>query len=273
MPEEQKRRQSEAMKAKWAARKAKQAQAQAKPEPDTKRKRDPRPAPDDTAKAKDRNRRKHDGDPGDLELERVLARIFTLPAVPAKMLLDCDFCAVHFATEGPKTAHELVELSRDHDQLRGVLLDLYRSYTNVTWIGIVLGYLARPIAHHLAPDGFLAYSYPVLGVPPRAPYGGAPTAAGRTNGAAAPAGGDPVQSPPAAPFPTMPDFAEAAAAAQATVQGMSDEQVREMAENMGLDVSAIIGADATVTSTDQAGPDPAGNPGPPPADSDPESGE
>lgn len=262
MTEERKRKQSETMKAKWAARKAAAAAAQGG-EP----KHDPRPEPPKQDKGKAKSKRTHGKDPGDGELERVIARIFTLPAVPMKMIVGCDFCTMHFTVEGPNTARELVELSKQHPQLRGVLLDLYRSYTNVTWIGIVAGYLVRPLAHHMAPNGFLEYSYPVLGVPPRA----APPPPRERAPNGGPPGSPPTEEEPLHPLHDHPDYAQAMASAQQAMAGMTDQQLADLAEQMGLDVSAIIPQDAPADQSPQDPTVPADPPGA--AGPDPQPGE
>jgi len=161
--EEEKAAHGEKVKAAWARRKATADDGGEGAETDSLRpERAPDPRPKTQAKPKKRHKRVDSG-----ELEGSVAKIFSAPAVPAKMLLHCDYCAGHFAEEGPRTAHELVALSETHPALRNFLEDLHRSYTSITWVGIIGGYVAKPIAHHLAPNELLAFSEPVLGVPPR----------------------------------------------------------------------------------------------------------
>jgi hypothetical protein len=226
---------------------------------------DPPPvAPKDKKGRRGRERaaRARTGKPAtDSELVGTLARMLSMPAIPAKMVLDCDFCAEHFAVEGPKTARELVTLSADHPDLRGVLEDMHRAYTSVTWLGIVAGYLAKPMLHHLAPAPLLEATFPIVGVPPSAPAGARPRPA------AAPAAAS--SMPPG--MGGMFD-AEAMAQAQAMMDGMSEEDVMNLARQFGLD--AMIPGDphgSSDPSTDPPESDPGSDPGPEP-DPDPDAG-
>lgn len=103
------------------------------------------------------------------EIETVLGELLVLPAIPAKMVLHCDYCAIHFATQGPKAAHELALLSEDHPELRRVLVKLHAAVTAITWGAVLGAYVGKPMMHHLAPDPFLQAAGPILGVPPRPP--------------------------------------------------------------------------------------------------------
>lgn len=255
MTEERRAKQSESMRRKWAERKAAKAeQAEDTGRPDGKRF-DPPPKTGEV-KPKPKKRGPHKK-PSDEQLTDVLGKLFTFPAIPAKMVLECDFCAAHFATEGPKTAHELVQLSKEHPQLRGTLEDMYRAYTSVTWVGIIAGYLARPIAHHLAPPAFLEYSYPVLGVPPRQPK---PRPSSNGNGAGH------VHDPMTPPEDMLRQSQEL----WATMNETERDAAREQMAALGVDVDAIMGSDAAADTSPEDQPE---HTGPVAADADPQPGE
>jgi hypothetical protein len=92
-----------------------------------------------------------------------------LPAIPARAVLHCEFCMMHFLTEGPKAAHELAVLAEDHEALRGLLERIHGAMETVTWTAVLATYLGKPLAHHLMPAEQLATFGPVIGVPPREP--------------------------------------------------------------------------------------------------------
>jgi hypothetical protein len=101
------------------------------------------------------------------ELEAVLAELLVLPAIPARGVLHCDFCMMHFLTEGPKAAHELAVLAEDNDALRRVLERIHSAMTAITWTAVIGSYVAKPVLHHVAPANVLEAVGPVIGVPPR----------------------------------------------------------------------------------------------------------
>lgn len=116
---------------------------------------------------KPRPRVKHRRRPSTPELEAVLSELLVLPAIPARAVLHCDFCMMHFVTEGPKAAHELALLAEEHDELRRVLERLHAAMTAITWASVVGSYLAKPVLHHVAPAPVLEAVGPVLNIPPR----------------------------------------------------------------------------------------------------------
>lgn len=105
--------------------------------------------------------------PTDTELIKALAELLTMPAIPAAMILECDYCRDHFITEGPKSARELVALSHQNPALRGALESLYGAWSKITIVGVLAGYLAKPLLHHAAPEPVLEQVGPILKVPPR----------------------------------------------------------------------------------------------------------
>lgn len=100
-------------------------------------------------------------------LVKALAELLSFPAVPAYAILHCEYCAMHFATSGPDTAVKLVKLSKDHPALRRYLERMYGALDGVAIGTILIGYLGKPIAHHLAPNDMLEAIGPQLGMPPR----------------------------------------------------------------------------------------------------------
>ena len=127
-----------------------------------KRRRKPDTKPDPGKKA-----RSGPPTPSDTDLENMLAELLALPAMPAAIILHCQFCATHFATQAAPTAHQLVMLAKDSPPLRAAIVNLYRAWTNLTYGGILLAYVGKPMLHHLAPPEVLATAGPILGVPPR----------------------------------------------------------------------------------------------------------
>jgi hypothetical protein len=101
------------------------------------------------------------------ELERFLEELLAMPAIPAQMVLGCNYCATHFATEAPKAAKQLVELSAKNPGLRRVLERWYAAWTSISYGAILMAYVGKPMLHHLAPEPMLAGVGPFLGVPPR----------------------------------------------------------------------------------------------------------
>lgn len=128
-----------------------------------RRKPDPRPKPRERTKpvAPDK--------PDDAALQQMLGELLTLPAIPMAMLANCDYCRDHFIYEGPKAARELVALSLTNPALRGALESIHTAWSRITIAGVLAGYLAKPLMHHVAPEPVLQAAGPVLGVPPRPP--------------------------------------------------------------------------------------------------------
>lgn len=134
-----------------------------------KRKR-PDPAPKPRSSRSSRAKKPSSPDaPDDAALQQMLSELLTMPAIPAAMLLDCAYCRDHFIAEGPKAARELVALSLVNPALRGALESIHTAWSRVTIAGVLVGYLAKPMMHHLAPEPVLTAAGPVLGVPPRPP--------------------------------------------------------------------------------------------------------
>lgn len=102
----------------------------------------------------------------DDQLAAFFARGAVLPAIPAQLILRCDFCANHFAVNGPTAAARLVELSREHPALRSVMEVIWREWQKGAWAGMLASYLGIPLAHHLAPDYIYKY-LTYAGMPPR----------------------------------------------------------------------------------------------------------
>jgi hypothetical protein len=105
--------------------------------------------------------------PSTPELEKVLAELLVLPAIPARAALHCDYCMMHFLTEGPKAAHELAVLADDNPALRSLLERVHGAMTAVGWASVIGLYLGKPVLHHLAPEPMLTAVGPVLSIPPR----------------------------------------------------------------------------------------------------------
>lgn len=138
------------------------AGAEPKPKP---RRKDPAPRP----RKSTRRKVVAPDAPDDGALIEMLSQLLTMPAIPAAMLLDCGYCRDHFISEGPKAARELVALSIVNPALRGALESLHSGFSKLTIAGVLAGYLAKPLMHHVAPEPVLSAAGPVLGVPPRPP--------------------------------------------------------------------------------------------------------
>lgn len=140
--------------------------AERKPDPKPqrgarRRKPDPKPKPREREKPTDPDK------PDDLALTRMLGELLTMPAIPMAMLANCDYCRDHFLAEGPRAARELVALSLTNPALRGALESMHTAWSRITIAGVLAGYLAKPLMHHIAPEPILDAAGPVLGVPPR----------------------------------------------------------------------------------------------------------
>jgi hypothetical protein len=120
-------------------------------------------------------------------------RFATFPAIPAKLILHCDYCSNHFTTSAPQAATELVELSKDYPALRDILETVHSGWTKAAWAGILISFLGVPVAHHtLSPELFSWFAVIVsaqqVGATPR------PTHT-HTNGGDPLAGYDPTHTP------------------------------------------------------------------------------
>lgn len=141
-------------------------QPAAEPKPKPKRRRaDPKPKPRESKPRKPIAPTA----PDDAALVQMLSEFLTMPAIPAAVVFHCEYCRDHFISEGPKAARELVALSIVNPALRGALESLHSGWSKITIFGVLAGYMAKPMMHHLAPEPVLAAAGPVLGVPPRPP--------------------------------------------------------------------------------------------------------
>ena len=103
----------------------------------------------------------------DEQLVGMITPIAVAPAVPAALWLHCDFCATHFATQGPLAASQLVELSKTNPALRKMLENGYTYFNQGAWALLFATYVGVPAAHHLAPDFVYKYAQMFLGLPAR----------------------------------------------------------------------------------------------------------
>lgn len=131
--------------------------------------------------------------PDDEQLEAMCRKIAVAPAIPAKLVLGCDYCARHFQITGPILAAELVQASHDDPTLRGLLESLYSNWRKYAILGMAASYAGIPVAHHLLPEIMYRAVAPIVGMPPRAP---------RPHQAHTP--GPIVPPPPPAPAPAVP---------------------------------------------------------------------
>lgn len=99
------------------------------------------------------------------QLESMIAELLVMPAIPAKMLFHCDYCAKHFVDAGPQAAKELAKMSETSEPLRRFLERMYDGWTAMTYASVFGTYLAKPMIHHLAPSHVREAVGPVLGVP------------------------------------------------------------------------------------------------------------
>lgn len=197
---------------------------------------------------------------GDPELVAMLAQLLSMPAIPAKMVLDCDYCAHHFASQGPQTAIELVKLSKDHPDLRKMLERWYFAFDSFTWGSVLVTYAIKPVLHHLAPAPVLAGVGPLMGIPPR----GTPAPHQHTQRAESPAEQWAREhTPPPPPIPTMPpdgpdEFMRAAGMTRRTMpqqprrrtaSNRADDQTQTAPESNGT-VSAEVPVPPPVATAD-----------------------
>jgi hypothetical protein len=101
----------------------------------------------------------------DEQLTNLFAKAGSAPAIPMMLWVGCDFCADHFATNGPKAAAQLVELSKDHPALRSVMNTVWRTWDEVAWSAILLTWVGVPLVHHVAPARVRAAVGPFMGIP------------------------------------------------------------------------------------------------------------
>ncbi len=188
-----------------------------------RRRRDPRPKP----RAGSRPRAVKSG-PSDEQLEKMLRKVAIAPSIPMKMWVHCDYCTMHFVTQGPEVARQLVELSADYPELREMLEALWSSWEKYMWAGVLAGWLGIPLMHHLAPAGVYGALAPLAGMPPRTPAA-APTHAHApaSNGAA----------PPPEPEPAT---ASDDLLAGTPLAGLDTDEILAMADQFGLEVPPEI---------------------------------
>ena len=163
----------------------------------------------------------------DEQLIAFFSKAAVLPAVPMALYVGCNFCAEHFTTQGPEAAKQLVELSKEHAQLRQILESIFREWQKAAWAALLAGYFGVPIAHHFAPDFLYKWIAMPLGLPPRYDHV-------HTNGNA-PAD-DTVYEPSPAPTP----FA-----------GLDTDSILKMAEGFGIKIELpddMVIPDAPITS-------------------------
>lgn len=125
----------------------------------------PEPAKRDPAPKAKRRTRTHKATTAELEV--IVGELLTLPAIPARAILHCEFCMMHFIAEGPKAAHELALLSENNPALRSLLVRLHAGWTAITWGTVLAAYVGKPLLHHAAPAVMLEAVGPVMGIPPR----------------------------------------------------------------------------------------------------------
>lgn len=117
---------------------------------------DPKPGGNKSATAKAKARREPVDDD---KLTATFTKIAAFPAVPAKLVLRCDYCTAHFAGTAPNAAAELVQLSHDFPALRDVLETVHGGWQKAAWAGVLVGWLGVPIAHHtLSSDMFAMFA-------------------------------------------------------------------------------------------------------------------
>lgn len=198
------------------------------------------------------------GGPEDDQLYALLSKAAVAPAIPAGIFLRCEFCAAHFATQGPIAAQQLVELSHDHPELRAVLVNLWRSWETYAWSGLLLGWLGIPILHHLAPDSVYTWVAPLAGMPPRSaqPGGSQHEHGHRPAGGATHSNGNGATPQPAAPEP--PALDSTIPLDTSVLEGVDTSTLVSMASEMGFELDpdqvdqalAALGADSYPADTD-----------------------
>lgn len=116
------------------------------------------PKPGGNKKARKRN------EPiSDEKLVSTFTKVAAFPAVPAKVVLHCDYCTQHFASTAPDVAGELVGMSREYPALRDVLESIHKGWEKAAWAGVIVGWMGVPIAHHMLPAETFALAAMLLG--------------------------------------------------------------------------------------------------------------
>lgn len=117
--------------------------------PQYKRNPDPPPGGNKSVKGKAKDK----GQKGftDEQMMPFYGKVASLPAVPMKLWLHCDFCANHFAKTGPDAAQQLLAMSADNQYLRAGLEQFYSWFHDAAWAGVLLMWMGVPIAHHALP--------------------------------------------------------------------------------------------------------------------------
>lgn len=129
---------------------------------------EPRPADPGPQKGRTPKGKKKQG-PTTAQLADTLAELLVLPAIPAKMVLGCEFCRDHFLEEGPKAAAEIAAMSEGSEPLRKFLERIHEGLTMLTWGSVLTAYIGKPLLHHAAPEPILEGVGPVMGVPTTRP--------------------------------------------------------------------------------------------------------
>lgn len=174
----------------------------------------------------------------------------TLPALPMQLWVGCDFCAAHFANNGPQAAERLLALSEHNPTLRAILETIYEQWEKAAWGALLITWLGVPLAHHMLPERMYWTGQMFLGLPDReAPNEGVHV---HTNGNGATSDDLPT------PFGSM-----------------DTETILAMARNMGLDVSDIDVSDLLAEDDDEDAdtatePEPTDEPDEPEPDDTPE---
>lgn len=101
-----------------------------------------------------------------VDLEGELVVFLMMPAVPCEMAGD-QFCAMHFAQQGPMLAHRLTAYAETHDATYELLSRIVEAGGMVALIVAVAAYALPPMLHHglPAPEGLRR----MYNVPPKAP--------------------------------------------------------------------------------------------------------
>lgn len=203
-----------------------------------RRRRDPKPKP------RARPRAAGKVGPSDEQLEKMLRKVAIAPSVPMKMWVHCDYCTMHFVTQGPEVARQLVVLSGEYPELREMLEALWGSWEKYMWAGLLVGWLGVPVMHHLAPAGIYNALAPLAAMPPR----GDTPAPAPVHAHPASNGAEPATAAPAA------DPADLLAGSP--LAGMDVDEILSMAEQMGMEVPAEILAALGKLPADEPEPSP-----------------
>src|SRR5215469_6441433 len=129
----------------------------------TRRQPDPKPQTEGLKPEPERH-----GIPTD-KVEEAFAEILSLPALfyKAPTPMHCDWCATHFARQGPATAKELVENRQHYPALYAGMEKIAAAWMAFSLMPMILNYVAPPVIHHgpeiLEPLG------PLFHVPPKSP--------------------------------------------------------------------------------------------------------